>query len=164
MSKSFSHPGNQRGAVLVVALVMLLLLTMISLTSMRGTALQENMAGNLRESNTSLQAAEAALRAGEQLTRSKFLDGSINVLESMSEISATHTGFSNVSDAPKLAKDPAFSIIKLASLRTSTEAGVSLNEEGVLVRVEGSGAGFSVDSNNQPSVQSQLRSTFLVEQ
>lgn len=164
MSKSFSHPGDQQGAVLIVALVMLLLLTMISLTSMHGTALQEKMAGNLRESNTSLQAAEAALRAGEHLARSKFLDGSIDVLEPIDKISDTHTGFTDISDSPKLAEDPAFSITKLASLRTSTEAGVSLNEEGVLVRVEGSGAGFSVDSDNQPSMQSQLRSTFLVEQ
>lgn len=164
MNTSFKYSSNQHGAVLIVALVMLLLLTMISLTSMRGTALQENMAGNLRESNTSLQAAEAALRSGEQLTHSKFLDGSINLLQPADKITGFHAGFADVTDAPTLAAEPAFSITKLANLRTSTEAGAPLNDEGVLVRIDGSGAGFSVDSNDQPSMQSQLRSTFLVEQ
>lgn len=158
MNRSFSHSNTQRGAVLIVALVMLLLLTLISLSSMRGTALQENMASNLRESNISLQAAEAALRAGEKQAHNKFLDGSLNLLEPTAKISGDYAGLTD------MAETPAYSIVKLASLRTSTEAGVSIDDEGVLVRVEGSGTGFSLDGNDQPSTQSQLRSTYLVEQ
>lgn len=57
------HP-TQRGAVLIVSLIFLLLLTLIGTTAMRSTTLQERMAGNTRDINLSFQAAEAALRAG----------------------------------------------------------------------------------------------------
>ena len=39
----------QRGAVLLVTLVMLLLLTLIGLAGMRLASLEERMAGNLRD-------------------------------------------------------------------------------------------------------------------
>jgi len=58
---------RQRGAVLIVGLVMLLLLTMIGLASIRGSDLQERMAGNMRDRNLAFQSAEAALREGEDL-------------------------------------------------------------------------------------------------
>jgi len=56
---------RERGAVLVIGLIMLLLLTIIGLAAIRGTDLQERMAGNLRDKNIAFQAAEAALRVGE---------------------------------------------------------------------------------------------------
>lgn len=56
---------RQRGIVLVVALIMLLLMTMAGLASMRGTTLEERMAGNWRDQNLAFQGAEAALRHGE---------------------------------------------------------------------------------------------------
>lgn len=56
---------RQAGTVLVVALIMLLLMTMIGLTSMRGTTMEERMAGNWRDQNMALQASEAALRDAE---------------------------------------------------------------------------------------------------
>lgn len=57
---------SERGAVLLVSLVMLLLLTLIGLAGMRMAQLEERMAGNLRDRQLAFQAAEAALRAGEQ--------------------------------------------------------------------------------------------------
>ena len=59
----------QQGAVLVVALIMLLLLTIIGISSMRSTTLQERMAGNLRDESHALQAAEAAMRQGEAVVK-----------------------------------------------------------------------------------------------
>ncbi|MCK0506287.1 pilus assembly PilX family protein [Aromatoleum anaerobium] len=56
---------RQRGVVLVISLIMLLLLTMLGVSGMRGTTLEERMAGNMRDQNLAFQAAEAALRAGE---------------------------------------------------------------------------------------------------
>lgn len=56
---------HQRGAVLIVGLIMLLLMTIIGLASVRGSNLQEMMAGNMRDHQVSFQAAEAGLRAGE---------------------------------------------------------------------------------------------------
>jgi type IV pilus assembly protein PilX len=53
---------HQSGAVLVVALLFLLIITMLGVTSMQSTTSEERMAGNVRDWNNSLQAAEAALR------------------------------------------------------------------------------------------------------
>lgn len=57
--------SGQRGVVLIVALVALLMMTMIGVTAMRDTGFQERMSGNLRDRNLAFQAAEAALRTGE---------------------------------------------------------------------------------------------------
>jgi type IV pilus assembly protein PilX len=58
-------PQHQSGAVLVVSLIMLLLLTIIGVTSMQTTSLEEKMAGNMRDKNLAFQAAESALSAAE---------------------------------------------------------------------------------------------------
>lgn len=56
---------NQSGAVLVISLIMLLLLTLIGASSMQTTSLEEKMAGNLRDRNLAFQVAESALRDAE---------------------------------------------------------------------------------------------------
>ena len=56
---------RQQGAVLVVSLIMLLIMTLIGLSSMRTTILEEKMAGNYRDRNIAFQAAEAALLDAE---------------------------------------------------------------------------------------------------
>lgn len=56
---------RQQGAVLVVGLIILVVLTLLSVQVMRTNVVQERMAGNMRERNVALQAAEAALRVGE---------------------------------------------------------------------------------------------------
>lgn len=63
------HPArsHQAGTVLLVALIMLLVMSLLGLNSLRGTSLEERMAGNWRDQNLALQAAEAALRAGESV-------------------------------------------------------------------------------------------------
>ncbi|WP_240500466.1 pilus assembly PilX family protein [Pseudomonas syringae] len=57
--------GPQRGMVLLVSLVFLLLLTLIGISSMQSATLQEKMAGSVTFRNQSFQTAEAALRVGE---------------------------------------------------------------------------------------------------
>lgn len=56
---------QQQGAVLIVGLIMLLLLTVIGMSSIRGTDMQERMAGNARDHNLAFQATEAAVRNAE---------------------------------------------------------------------------------------------------
>lgn len=56
---------QQQGAVLVIGLIMLLLLTIIGMSSIRGTDMQERMAGNARDHNLAFQATEAAVRSAE---------------------------------------------------------------------------------------------------
>lgn len=60
-----SQASRQRGAVLAVGLIFLLLLTVIGLSAVRDATLQERMAGNTRDVNTAFQAAELALRQAE---------------------------------------------------------------------------------------------------
>ena len=57
---------KQRGAVLIVALIFLVVMTMLILASIRGTVMQERMASNLYDRSLAFQAAEAALREGER--------------------------------------------------------------------------------------------------
>lgn len=54
---------GQKGAVLIVGLVILLVVTMIGVGGQQSTVLQERMAGNMRQNNIAFQAAEAALQA-----------------------------------------------------------------------------------------------------
>lgn len=57
--------ARQRGITLIVSMIMLLVLTIMGLSSIRDTSLEEKMAGNLRNSNVAFQAAESALRGAE---------------------------------------------------------------------------------------------------
>lgn len=67
---SLSSRGRQSGTALIVAMVMLLAMTLLGVTAVRNTTLQERMAGNLRDNNLAFQAAERALREGESFLRS----------------------------------------------------------------------------------------------
>lgn len=58
---------RQRGAVLMMSLAVLLILTLIGLTSLNTTALEEKMAGNMADKNVAFHAAETALRAAETM-------------------------------------------------------------------------------------------------
>ena len=60
-----STPQRQRGAILFVSLIILLLMTILGVTAMSNVTMEERMAGNMRDSDMAVQAAEAALRSGE---------------------------------------------------------------------------------------------------
>jgi Tfp pilus assembly protein PilX len=58
---------RQRGAALVVSLLLLLVMTLLALGASHSTQLQERMAGNQRDMEVALQGAEAGLREAEDL-------------------------------------------------------------------------------------------------
>lgn len=66
--------SRQKGTVLIVSLIFLLILTLLGVSSIRNTTLEERMAGNFRSSTAAFQASESALRAGET-----WLDTNFNV-------------------------------------------------------------------------------------
>ena len=68
----------QRGAALVVSLIMLLLLTILGISGMQSTVFEERMAGNARDANTAFQAAEAALRDAEDYLNNNAAIGPFN--------------------------------------------------------------------------------------
>lgn len=63
---NMSSERPQRGIALVVSLVLLVVVTLVGLAGMRGTILQERMAGGAYDRETAFQAAEAALMMGAQ--------------------------------------------------------------------------------------------------
>lgn len=58
-------PGAQKGAILVIALLLLLVMTLLGLAAMQTTRLEERMAGNMRDVNIAFQGAESGLRDAE---------------------------------------------------------------------------------------------------
>lgn len=71
--RAVSSSKAQRGVVLIVGLVMVLLITIVGLSAIRGTGLQEGMAGNMLDRNTAFQSAESAVRVGEARVASNIL-------------------------------------------------------------------------------------------
>ena len=71
---------DQAGVALFMSLVMLLILTILGLSSVQTTSLQERMSRNARDTNLAFQSAESALRDGEDqpetfTTLTNFDDG-----------------------------------------------------------------------------------------
>jgi type IV pilus assembly protein PilX len=73
MRVSISYDRRQRGVALVVALVFLLMLTILGVSTMNTSALEGRMAGNTQENNRAFQGAESALD-------SAWKDGSVFAL------------------------------------------------------------------------------------
>ena len=65
MSHTFNSLKQQRGGALITALSILLVMTVLGISAMSTSALQERMAGNARDAEVAFEAAEAALRAAE---------------------------------------------------------------------------------------------------
>jgi type IV pilus assembly protein PilX len=64
--KTHHMPRQQRGASLLIALIFLVMMAMLGVTVANVTNLEERMAGNTRDRDLALQAAEAALRDAER--------------------------------------------------------------------------------------------------
>lgn len=60
LMNSQMNQNHQSGAVLIVGLMILLLTTMVAISSMQNSNLQEKMASNSQEANRAFQAAESA--------------------------------------------------------------------------------------------------------
>lgn len=56
---------SQRGVALIMSLVMLLILTILGVSSVQTTSLQERMSNNARDANLAFQGAESAVREAE---------------------------------------------------------------------------------------------------
>ena len=82
-----SYPGQQQGVVLFMSLVMLLLLTVLGVSSIQTTTLQQQMARTASDTNLAFQAAEAALRDGED-----YLEA-LNAMNDFSTGTAEADGF-----------------------------------------------------------------------
>ena len=65
--KRFSgSPHSQRGVVLITALIFLVVLTLVAVTTVQNVTLQEQMTSNVRQGSIALEIAENGLRDAEQ--------------------------------------------------------------------------------------------------
>ena len=71
---TFRHSADREsGVALVTSLIFMIVLTLLGITAMQTTTLEEKMAGNVRDINLAFQAGEAALREGEHLLQAAVL-------------------------------------------------------------------------------------------
>ena len=85
-----SHNKQQSGMVLVVSLIILISLTILGVTSMQATRTEVSMAGNLRESGITFNAAEAGLRNAEAFivnstSKTVYSDPTIGLFDKVDE-------------------------------------------------------------------------------
>lgn len=74
---------SQKGAVLITSLIVLLLLTIIGVSSMRSSIMEEKMAQNARDQLTAFEAAEAAMRdADDRIDALRDLPSTCDTLSS----------------------------------------------------------------------------------
>lgn len=56
---------RERGAALIISLILMVLITLVGIASLRNVVLEEKMASNFYDRSLAFQSAEAGLRAGE---------------------------------------------------------------------------------------------------
>ena len=86
-SSSFHSSRFQRGVILIVALVMLLVMTVAGVTTMTGATLQERIAGNQRQRLVARINADRALKVAEAYLDSLSVSRSINIAQASADFS-----------------------------------------------------------------------------
>ncbi|MCP3868166.1 MAG: pilus assembly protein PilZ [Gammaproteobacteria bacterium] len=160
--------GRQRGAILITALMILLLMTLFGLSTMDTNILEEKMAGNMRDRNVAFQAAESALRAAERWLLAQTVLPNISATGNIRDVNAidpdteadkawwveadgawwknpannakAHTGDAML---PDVAEQPAYIIEKLPPRADSLEAGQALDDADTYLQVTARGVGGS---------------------
>lgn len=139
MRISLQQSQSQRGMVLLVSLVFLLLLTLIGLSSMQSANLQEKMAGSVSLRNQSFQAAEAALRVGESAVQLDsyslaVCSGTSQCLPPAESSSVSSAGFNSTSGVTWIAAGNGFYGVQNIGT-TLTAVNVPSNTSATLYRV-----------------------------
>jgi len=67
----------QRGAALVIAMILLLIMSLLAAASLRGTLMQERMSSNTHDRDLAFQSAEAGLKMGERQAENWVKDGEV---------------------------------------------------------------------------------------
>jgi len=83
-------PPREQGAVLAIGLIILVVMTLLGVTAMTTTSLENKMAGNLKDWNLAQQAAEAGLRDGEiDIATTGRVSGFTNAVAGCQAVTAT---------------------------------------------------------------------------
>jgi type IV pilus assembly protein PilX len=158
---------RQNGAVLIISLFILLIMTLVGITSMSTTTLEEKMAGNMRDRNIALQSSEAALEDGEGWLASLGTEpadatscGSppcnvwaLNILPSLADQSASwwqsnarEYGTAGTKDISDVNTDPYYVVEAQAYVRDNLDTGMDPPTGRNFYRVTARGTGGSDDA------------------
>jgi len=165
LKNQMTNASHQRGAVLIVSLVILLIITMLAVGGMQNTLLEEKMAGNVSDRNLAFQSTESAVREAEV-----FIEGIVSLgdfdggagLVSRTDIEPDYYSadtWSNASNHVEAATDfgsyenPRY-FIKHFTTVTGTEGSLNLSGYGdnkgtgdvTIFRITARGTGASSDS------------------
>ena len=154
MMKSTAARKSQSGMAMVIGLILLVVMTLLAVTAMRSTMMQERMAGGMRDHGRALEAAEAALREGERMLNQAAAptfpgdglydagDDDIPVWEDVDAGLDSSGALEYSPDMDDLARDPQFFIERISGIMpapgSSLEAGAS---DGTLYRIRARGFG-----------------------
>lgn len=167
MKSTYITPRQQRGAALVTGLIFMVVLTLLSLSAIKATALEERMAGNARDQDLAFQAAEAAVRDAminvlpNLKTSSPFVAGcasglcKVGVPTPVWETITANNDWNSSKTAsygqaiPSVAAQPRY-IIELVQgsfAPTGFSAGSGKNDPTVAYRITARGWGFTTQAN-----------------
>lgn len=146
--------GRQGGMALVISLIFLAVVSLLAMASMQSALLQEKMAGNQKESQQALQAAEAALRAAERYLEagnSGPYDNSAGLYEFVSvavDPASPSTAWRTYANSGLAGRAPEYFIERLPYTQSSNES-LAADEpisERRLYRITARGFGLSDES------------------
>jgi type IV pilus assembly protein PilX len=157
---------KQTGAALIISLILLLAMTIISVTSMKGTTTELAMAGNLRESAITFQAAEVGLKTAEALLDIENEPG--NVIDKdaidpdyLDDNTWTSSAATTVSvSLPNISNNPQFIIKNLGQWDPDKKVSVEItgyDEQSPAPKVDyfrSTARGYGVTGNTYRTVQS----------
>ncbi len=74
----YSGATNQKGAALIISLMMLVVMTILGVSAITTTTMEEKMTGNMRNKHISFQSAESAMRTAEVMVNTLSQDSTFN--------------------------------------------------------------------------------------
>lgn len=144
---------RQRGAALITSLIFLVILTLLGLTAIQTSSLEERMSGGSRNRSLAMQSGEQALRYAEQdiLLSGRVTPSAANANCTNGICTQPTVGVTQVwQDAAKLANATAYGSVAIAGYVTPTLPAVDANpvyliEYDPRVNVPGEDAGSTID-------------------
>jgi len=100
---------NQRGATLLVALVLLLMLTVLALSSARTATLQQRMSSNLQQQNLAFQTAESGIAAAALHLNNNSADWPLDIGDKKM-LCAAAGSFANWNNTCSLTDEPRYEV------------------------------------------------------
>jgi len=156
-SPSISSPRKQRGAVLYIALIMLILMALIGIVGMQVTNLQERMSANYRGANLAFQTAELDARNVEAKIGAALTTGA-RVFSADQEVCAPSFDPESWADGITVAKKSHTRRIDRCFAASSRRIGAKENEEtGNIYEI----TALSSDDDTNPTATAVINTIFI---